>query len=398
MNFGPIPAAVGGGMAMARGWFRFDRWIPNIFSLDIDISPETPIPFDFDITGFLAHGDASGQLNLAIEDMVFSVSGDLTAHDTEISVNTDEFGAAAASPPVSANPVLIDLKVTTGKKVEFVWPNADFPILQAYADMGTLVHVTSDSLAQRFSINSDVKIRSGEIFYFERSFYIREGVLTFRENEVRFDPRITARAEVRDRTDDGPVTISLIVDNAPLLSFTARFESNPPLSQMEIFALLGQNLTGAPADEASGAIERAFINSTTDILAQFSVIRRLERQVRDFLHLDMFSVRTQVLQNAVFRAAGLQDPVDRIGGVGNYFDNTTVFVGKYVGRDMFVQAMASLRYDKNKTTFGGLSFEPDIGVELQSPFFDIRWDFIPSHPENWYVDDNSFTFTWRRSF
>jgi hypothetical protein len=292
----------------------------------------------------------------------------------------------------------MDIDITSGQKVEFLWPWSEFPILHANADMGTKIHVTSDTVAGRFSINSDVKIRSGEIYYFERSFYIREGTLTLRENEIHFDPRITARAEVRDRTDDGPVTISLIVDNAPLSSFVARFESTPPLSQTEILTLLGQNLTGTQADEASGSFQRAFINSATDVLAQFSVIRRLERQVRDFLHLDMFSVRTQVLQNAVFRATGLQDPVDRIGGVGNYFDNTTVFIGKYIGRDMFVQTMLSLRYDENKTTLGGLSFEPDIGVELQNPLFGIRWDFIPSHRENWFVDDNSITLTWRRSF
>jgi hypothetical protein len=191
----------------------------------------------------------------------------------------------------------------------------------------------------------------------------------------------------------------MIVENAPLLSFTARFESSPPLSQMEIFELMGQNVTGTQVDQSTGTIQRAFLNSTSDLLAQFAIIRRLEREVRNFLHLDMFSVRTQVLQNAFFSATGLQQtPVDRNSGVGNYFDNTTVFLGKYIGADMFVQSMLSLRYDENKTTFGGLSFEPDIGVELQTPLFNIRWDFIPTHPENWYVNDNSITLTWSRSF
>jgi hypothetical protein len=256
-----------------------------------------------------------------------------------------------------------------------------------------------DTQARRFSLTSDVKIRSGEIFYFERSFYIREGLLTFRENEIQFDPRITVRAEVRDRTSEGPVTVSMFVENAPLLSFTARVESSPPLSQMEILARLGQNFTGTPTDDSTGAIQQAFMNSTTDLLAQFSVVRRLERQIRNFLHLDMFSVRTQVLQNAFFQAAGLQkNTVDRVNGVGNYFDNTTVFFGKYIGRDMFVQSMLSLRYDQNKTTWGGLTFEPDIGLELESPLFNIRWDFVPTHPENWFINDNSITLTWSRSF
>jgi hypothetical protein len=401
MTFGPVAATVGGGAGTVSGWFRFDRWIPNVFNMDIQVPHETPIPFDFDITGFLARGLASGALKLSMEDLVFGVTGDLTAGETEISLNTDEIDEAQGVDIFAdiLKPVALDINVVTGRKVEFFWPSSEFPILQASADMGTLVKVSTDTLARRFSLTSDVKIRSGELFYFERSFYIREGLLTFRENEIQFDPRISVRAEVRDRTNEGPVTISMIVENAPLLSFTARFESSPPLSQMEILALLGQNLTGISVDESTGSFRQALVNST-DLLAQFSGVRYLERHIRDFLRLDMFSFRTQLLQNAVFQAAGLQDPVDRINGVGNYFNNTTVFLGKYIGRDMFVQGMLSLRYDKNAATWGGLGFTPvpDIGVELESPLFNIRWDFIPTHPENWYVDDNSITLIWSRSF
>jgi hypothetical protein len=399
MAFGPVPAAVGGGAGTITGWFLFDRWIPNTFNLDIHVPPETPIPFDFDITGFLARGLTSGNLKLSMEDMVFDIRGNLTADETEMSLNTDEIAQGTDMFADIRRPVVVDITVTTGRKVEFVYPNAEFPMLQASADMGTRVSVSTDTLARRFSLNSDVRIRSGEIFYFERSFYIREGLLTFRENEIQFDPRISARAETRDRTNEGPVTIYMIAENAPLLSFNARFESTPPLSQMEILALLGQNFTGVRVDGAgSGSGQRALINSPIDLLAQFSVVRRLERSIREFLRLDMFSFRTQMFQNAVFQATGLQNPVDRIGRVGNYFDNTTVFLGKYIGRDMFVQGMLSMRYDENKTTLGGLIFEPDLGVELESPLFSVRWDFTPTHPENWYMSDNSITLTWTRSF
>jgi hypothetical protein len=168
---------------------------------------------------------------------------------------------------------------------------------------------------------------------------------------------------------------------------------------VEIFSLLGQSLTGTQVDENTGNIQRAFLSSGADMLAQFVVVRQLERQIRKISRLDMFSVRTQILQNAFFDAAGLrQIPVDRIGSVGNYFDNTTVFLGKYIGADMFAQTMLALRYDENKTSYGGLSFEWDIGVEFQTPLLNIRWDFIPAHPENWWVNDNSITLTWRKTF
>jgi hypothetical protein len=401
MRFGPVAAAVGNGAGMVNGWFLIDRWIPNIFSIDVAVPRETPIPYGFDLSGFTARGDISGNMNISMENQTFDISGELYANNSALGVNHEEITNPRNKVPFSQvkTPFVANVKVSTGPVVEFFYPSSRFPILRANPDIGTVIYVTADSLAKQYTLTGDVKIRSGEIFYFERSFYIRSGTLTFRENELLFAPRLTARAEVRDRTEDGPVTISMIVDNAPLLSFTARFESTPALSQMEILALMGQSITGNQYNEETETIQRAFLSSTSDLLAQFMLVRQLEQQIRSFTRLDMFSVRTQVIQNAIFMATGLmQQPVDRTATVGNYFDNTTVFGGKYIGQDMFVQGMLSMRYDANRTSFGGLTFAPDFGVELQNPLFSIRWDFNPAHPENWFVNDNSITLTWNRTF
>jgi hypothetical protein len=84
--------------------------------------------------------------------------------------------------------------------------------------------------------------------------------------------------------------------------------------------------------------------------------------------------------------------------VGNYFDNTTVFLGKYIGSDIFVQSLFSLRYDENKQTLGGISLEPEIGMEMRNPLFNIQLNMMFLHPENWFINDVSFTLTWRKSF
>ncbi|MCL2270558.1 MAG: translocation/assembly module TamB, partial [Treponema sp.] len=401
LRFGPVSTSVGSGAGAVTGLFYIDRWIPNIFSIDVAIPQRTPVPYSFDITGFIAHGDAYGNLNISMENLMFDISGDLVANNSEMGINHVELTGSGEGSVFSQDsiPFVVNLTVNTGPVVEFLYPSSRFPILRATPDMGTKLYITADSMTQQFSLVSDVRIRSGEIFYFERSFYIRSGTLTLRENELRFDPRLTARAEARDRNDEGPVTISMLVENAPLLSFNARFESNPPLSQMDILGLLGQSIAGAQFSEDTDSVQRAFLSSTSDLLAQFVLVRQMERQIRSFMRLDMFSVRTQVFQNALFMATGLMPPsVDRIGGVGNYFDNTTVFGGKYIGQDMFVQGMLSMRYDANKASFGGLTFAPDIGLELQNPLFSIRWDFVPTHPENWYANDNSITLTWNRTF
>jgi hypothetical protein len=401
MRFGPTPAACGSGSGLLSGWFQFDRWIPNVFSIDIAVPGGSPIPVKFDIQGVLVRGIVSGNLNVSMEDLNIMVKGDLTAQETEISLDAAELARAQEEDmwDVLPIPVMADIMVTAGRRVEFLWPTRDFPMLRAYADMGAGARIMVDTVARRFSFTGDIHLRSGEIFYFERNFLIRSGTLSFNENEQEFDPRISARAETKDRTNEGPVTISMIVDNAPLLSFQARFESSPALSQMEIFSLLGQSITGSPNSAEGGTINNAFLASSADLLAQFQVVRRIERTIRDFLRLDMFSIRTQVLQNYVFRAIGLEkDPVDRIATVGNYFDNTSVYVGKYIGSDMFIQSMVSLRYDETKPTMGGYTFEPDFSVELRSPLGNIRWNLVPTHPENWYISDNSFTISWNWVF
>jgi hypothetical protein len=339
-----------------------------------------------------------------MDERILTVTGDLAAQDTEISLNAEEFTQdSLAMTPTGSITTIADIRVRPGKRVEFFYPSVDLPILQAYADLGSGIHVTNDMVSRRFTLQGDVGIRSGEIFYLERNFYIREGTLYFNENERQFDPRISARAEIRDQGEEGPVTISMIIENAPLQSFTPRFESNPPLSQTEIFSLLGQNPQG-----------NVLVSTGADILTQFTVMRRLQRQVRDFLNLDMFSVRTQVLQNMVFQAAGFNtnsaadtgasgqaDPgeiTERQNRVGNYFDNTTVFLGKYIGSDIFVQSLFSFRYDENKQTWSGISLEPEVGIEMRNPLFNIRFNMMFAHPENWFIDDVSFTLTWRRSF
>jgi hypothetical protein len=399
IHFTDAAVSCGTGLGVVSGDFWLEKWVPVSFVLDVIVGKDRPLPFKFDLGGVLAQGTASGTLNIAMTDLVLNVSGDLIAQETEISLNAAEI-AVSQEDALWGNiaiPVIADLSVTAGRKVEFLWPTREFPMLQAYADLGARANVHVNSLDRSFTFTGDVKLRGGEVFYFERSFYIRNGILAFRENQDNFDPRITVRAEARDRASSGPVTISMVVDNAPLQSLTPRFESSPALSQTEILSLLGQNFVGAA--RADGSVSNPFVSSSVDLLTQSQVMRRVQGALRDLLHLDMFSVRTQFIQKAAFSFIGLQEqPVDRIGWVGNYFDNTSVFIGKYIGSEMFAQAMLSLRYDENKKTFGGYTFEPDFGIELRSPLGNIRWNLVPTHPENWYLDDCSFTISWNFSF
>jgi len=412
-TFGPVPIITGSGTGSTVGWMRFENWAPVNISLDIDVPAQNPVPYNINIGGFLANGNASGKLDLSIDagSSMFEISGNLFTNDTEMGIDMDELRSQSDSEGANLKfNSIVNMSVTVGSTVEFVWPNANSPILRVNPEMGTVCKVSVDTQAGQYSINSDVKIRSGEIYYFERSFYIREGSMVLRENERQFSPLLSARAEIRDRTDTGPVTITMIIENQPLVNFEPRFETSPSLTQLEIYTILGQNLNSIQGNENADVAQRFLLTSTADLLTQFVAssdvfsqfisVRQFERQVRNFLHMDMFNVRTRLLQNAVVTGVtGLgQAPVDRNNSIGNYFDNTTVFIGKYIGQDMFMQFMVTMKYDENSSALGGLVFEPDVGIELQSPFFNIRWDFFPRHPENFWVNDNSITLSWSKSF
>jgi len=419
MTFGPFVASVGNGSGMVNGWMQFENWIPAVIGLDILVPRNTPVPFDFGISGFLANGYASGSVVLLLDiiNTYLSVTGNLFSNQADLGLNMDELMASmdetAAAPAASAPNnrdffVATDLTIASGTMVEFAWPVTN-PIIRANPEQGSVVYVTSDSQSNQYSLNGNINIRSGELFYFDRSFYIRQGTLNLRENENQFDPRITARAEIRERAESGAVTISMIVDNQPLRNFEPRFESNPSLTQLELYSILGQNFNANQSGETM-ELQRFLLTSTTDILtqiisssevlSQFVFFRQIERNIRDFLRLDMFSVRSRFFQNAVLSGVTgfTQAPMDRNFTVGNYFDNTSVFMGKYVGSDMFIQLMIAMRYNENDTRLGGLVIEPDLGIELQSPYVNIKWSFFPYHPETWWVSDNSITLSWRRTF
>jgi translocation and assembly module TamB len=408
--FGPVPATVGSGGGTVSGWLRFEKWVPENVSMEVTVPRNTPIPYKFNITGFIAKGDASGRVNILHENRTLDISGSILADNTELGINFDELMQSRyeTEKPVPEPPTTVNLTVTTGPVVEFIWPNTSSPILRANPEIGTVMTVYADTLAGQYTINSDISIRSGEMYYFDRNFYIRHGVLVFRENEQQFNPRITARAEIRERTDSGPVTVSMIIDNESLLSFVPRFEATPSLTQLEIYSLLGHSMYTAGINESGDEAARLLLSSTTDILSkvfenseigQITGLRRFERTIRSWLFLDMFSVRTKILQNAVASNVG-QTKVEKNISISNYFDNTTVYAGKYIGQDMFIQSMLRLRYDETSLTMGGLRIEPDIGIELNTPLFNIRWDFLPEsyNPENWGIKDNSITLIWSKSF
>ena len=380
----PVRIKAGEGRALLSGGFFFDRWTPSDIRVDVSTVGDTGIRSILRIegSGLYIDGYGLGDFSVIVQENMTRIEGDLrikdcviTLEDKTVSHATDEMAAA----------IVVDMQIETGPRVEFLWPRQQFPILSAYMDTGQNVSIYYNSLDDRFRLTGEVGIKGGEVYYFQRSFYLKEGTITFNETEESFNPLLNARAEIKEIDMTGhPVTISLIVDNEPLKSFTPRFESNPQLSTVEIAQILGTNIYGPPGEQQLNLASALLL--TGDIFSQFSVVRSFENQVKEAFNLDLFSLRTQLVQNVILDRVSREDvqtteenirqtdPLDR------YLDNTTLFLGKYLGNDLFLEAMLQIR---QRPTYVGelqdeeLDFSMEVGLEWKTPLFLLNLSVTP---------------------
>jgi len=403
--FGPVLAPCGEGRGTINGWVRYNSWVPS-FNLDIEV--DRSIPFDFNLSGLMAKGNATGNLNVAMENNeVMTITGMVDATDTELTLDSAEVERAAsvertASETGSARnmEIVVDVLINSGRRMEFLWPNTTTPLLRAYGETDAGVRITGDTRIPTFAADGDITLRGGELYHFQRSFYIREGLLRFTGNDPQIDPRLSARAEIRDQNDEGPVTIAMIVNNIPLSTLpdsVPRYEATPSLSQLEIYSLLGLGQASSPGSEGNEPFRR-LISGAADMVLQTFLFRGTEQSIRNLLGLDMFSFRTQIVQNAVFENIRDRDPDEQSATMGNYLDNTAVFMGKYIGRDLFAQTRISFQYNQYQTEYWRM-LEMDIGLDLRTPLFDVRWNISPQpeHFDHLFVSDQSISLVWRWS-
>ncbi len=390
----PARASVGPGELSAYGVIGFARWIPRSYDLQFKTGGAAGLHMVYDFGPVFVDGYASGGLRVNGDELAVRVTGDLEVDTCKLTLSQNE--AAQAPAPERSTP-FVDLQLTAGRRVEFFWPSVAFPVLRASARTGSRLRIEHLGDARQTRVVGRVALRGGDVFYINRSFYIKEGELAFNESDQRFDPRLTLRGEIRERDRAGEdVRIYLVVDDRRLSEFMPRFESDPPRSEVEIVALLG----GPIEDQlVQGGLAGSAVLLSSDILSHFGLLRPFEQGVRDLLGLDLFSIRTQMIQNVVVdRVLGIEDPVVEPAAdpLGRYFDNTTVTLGKYIGKDLFL-AM-DVRFSEKPTS--GIDTEVQFSLDWPTPLFDLEWVISPGEDdlETFVRDRNRLSITWRYSY
>ena len=345
-----------------------------------------------DVDGF-----ANGELTISGGGGVIRFEGHLVAARTDFAVlDADEQTRDGDSD------LLIDLTIETGRAVQFLWPEADLPIIRGTIATGQRVRLQLDSGLQTFALDGAVALQSGTIFYFDRNFLLRKGSIRFQETQDSFNPLITTRAELREATREGAVRIFLVAENQRLNDFSPRLDSNPPLPASRIVAILGGNIL--ESNESGDVSVAAALLSTSDIVTQFAVFQQFEESVRERFDLDLFAVRTSALQNALINA--IDNRTQAGPSLGTFLNNTAIFAGRYIGDAVFSQVLVEFRnseagvnpFEESSTQVGGVLIDSEISLEWQTPLFLLEWTLAPRNPEELFIRDNTFGLSWNFSY
>jgi len=366
------------------------------------------VPADMSFPVIHTRGDAGLDLKLLFEPGLLTLRGSVRAENAVIEAITSVVQTTLSDSDVvrfipltkggnaaTRMSLDIDLDLYVGQKVQFLFN----PLLRAIIAPDTPLQLYMNTDASSFGLVGDLKLRGGEVVWLNRNFYLKEGLIQFNEIQGKIDPRITIRAETKERDENNnQITIILSSKSQPISTFNPVITSSPAKSEREIMELLGQVVSA----DSSSAADVAMAGG--DFLVQATVIRSIENTLREACNFDIFSIRTNVLQNAVKQTLNQNSNNQQIT-FGNFFDNSTVYVGKYFGSAMYVDALMHWTYDENKDKdengVGGIVFQPEFGFEMASPFVNIRLGVAPDMDaikENMWIPSTSVTLSWKYSF
>ncbi|MBO5137358.1 MAG: hypothetical protein J6B81_02545 [Spirochaetaceae bacterium] len=388
-----VPFTVGPGRVFLDLGLRLDRWKLDLFSMQIKTPENVFIPALINVAPFVIGGDSTCDLDIQLTLNNAEINGRFYTENVKIEFLSEMIQQLGSGVKTSRIPFTLNIDVTTGQHVEIEYN----PLLRGLIAPNTNIAFQFDSATKDIVFKSDVVLRGGEITYLNRNFYLREGRIMFNESGGVFDPRITVRAEIRERDQNGePVRITLSAENQRLSEFNPSYTSSPPKSELELMTLLGQAVTG---DVESGW---DVLLTGVDYGFQVFVLRKIENALRDLLNFDIFSLRTMGFQNSLRQWINGSDSEPLT--ISNFLDNTTVYIGKYFGSSIYADAMFHFAYDESKVASGesvsGLVFQPEIGLEMDSPFGTIRWSMAPEigTTQHLWVPATSITLSWKFVF
>ena len=377
-----------------------NKWSLDRFEMKVETLNKQSVPVKFKNPLITIEGDTECNVSVAFENNTLDISGTVFAENLNVSSDITEITNRKNQGDSEASKELSDLNLSTNLELKVgTHSSLNFnPLLRCVFVPQTSVLCKIDTATDSYQLDGSLQLKSGDVAYLNRNFYIKEGNIKFNPQDIT-NPLVTIKAETREKDSNGEtVRIILGAENQYLLDFNPRFTSVPAKSENEIRLLLGQ-IVLADSDSVGD-----FFVSAGEYYLQSTVVRDIENKLRNLLNFDIFSVRTNILQNTINLSTQRNNTKEVT--LGNFFDNSTVYIGKYIGSSLYVDAMLNMSVsdytDTEYLSAGKLLFQPEFGLELELPVINIRWDMTwdltPGLTFKSYVPSTSVSLSWKFTF
>jgi len=402
-----IHIPVGDGIVYGGGFVVLDRFKVAEFDMvygATSTSRGAGVPAYYPLMGVNLDGIFTGEVHMTGGDKRFYLDGDFTFPKLRVSLGNSISPVSQIRKGVYPSTVFLDFDFTTGNNCIFYLPNEELRIIRATAGTGETVNLVFSNDPYNLSFTGDLSIKTGDIFYFDRDFQITEGSLNFNETFKKFNPMLSLRAETRVKDERNEDILVALIYNAPVISdFNPTIETVPPRS--DILSLFGQAVAPYANSQDNQGASRMLLLAASGIFGQMGIVQPFEEALQEGLNLDMVSIQTDIVENTLTegftRDANSEVPT-RSQSLGRYLDNTSFYVGKYIGNSLFLSGTVSADYLESQRIspiFGGLEFRASIDLEMTTPFFNILWSYSPNPLDSEdFVVDNAITLKWSFSY
>lgn len=401
-----IHVPVGDGILYGGGFIVLDRF--RIAEIDMDFGATSTlegagVQVYYPLLGVNLDGVFIGEMHMRGGNKRFYLDGDFTFPKLKVTLGDSVKPVSQRREGVYPSAVFLDFDFITGNSCVFYLPNEELRIIRATAEGGQTLNLTFSNYPYNLSFTGVLPIKTGDIFYLDRGFRITEGLLAFNETSKKFNPALSFRAETRVKDEEGEDVQVALVYNAPIMSdFNPTIETVPPRS--DILTLFGRAVAPYPNSQ-DNQMTRRLLLATSGLFGQMGIVQPFEDALEEGLNLDMVSIQTDIIENTL--AEGLIRNADSEStsgpqSLGRYLDNTSMYVGKYVGNSLFFSGTVSANYledRRSNSIFEGLGFRASIDLEMVTPFFSILWSYSPNPLGNeGFVVDNVITLKRRFSY
>ncbi|AFI31586.1 hypothetical protein [Borrelia crocidurae] len=376
--------------------------IVDYYKIDINVSGNSGVPIKFDKVTINFVGHASGDFFIEGNSEEIMFKGDLNVSNAWVYLLENSIVDLLIDPYKKSKDVgvfntdskgldiVTDLKINFDNNVAFHWPDNKISFLNAVIVKGNTLEVKSDTKTDDFILKGDLNIASGSFNYNGKQFVFR-GVsyISFNENKNKFDPWVKAEATNIIKDGGENLFITMTIDS-PLSLWNFKFSSYPARTEQEIKYLLSNAIIGGGKHGLQSAgvntLEMA-LGLVGDILIDL-IIQPIEDYMRSVLKLDLLSIKTDILRNAI---GTLRNSPTFVG----VLDKTNVTVGKYILDGVFAKAGFGFLIEEITPFSQNLNFSINLGLELDSPFFFIDYTFDYNFMKHGYGFGSQVSIFWK---